>query len=328
MTNYLVRRVLGVVVVMFAVVTGLFLLLHASPVSPVNQLAPQVAADPVARAAVEHRMGLDRPLPTQYLDYVGDALRGDFGTSLYDGTSVAGQLGRALPISLELGLLACVFAVIPAVLLGVWSVLRRGGVVDHGTRVLSVVAMSLPGYWLAVIALVVVGDSHPDLLPNAGGFVTFGEDPATNLKVLVLPAIVLGLATFAMLTRSLRGGLADAMASDHVLFARAMGGSRLLTLRRVALRGALLPTLTVAGVLLGGLLSGTVLIENVFQIPGIGQLMVTAFQRQDYPLALGACVATSAIFLLLNLVVDLLYPLLDPRTAAGVTTRDKLGRAA
>ncbi|WP_406281043.1 ABC transporter permease [Embleya sp. NBC_00896] len=327
MTNYLARRVLGVVVVMFAVVTGLFLLLHASPVSPVNQLAPQVAADPAARAAVEHRMGLDRPLVTQYLDYVGNALRGDFGTSLYDGSSVADQIGRALPISLELGLLAALFAVIPATLLGAWSVLRRGGVVDHGTRVLTAVAMSLPGYWLAVIAIVVVGDSHPDLLPGAGGFVTFSEDPATNLKVLVLPSIVLGLATFAMLTRSLRGGLADAMASDHALFARAMGGSRLLTLRRVALRGALVPTLTVAGVLIGGLLSGTVLIENVFQIPGIGQLMVTAFQRQDYPLALGACVATSAIFLVLNLVVDLLYPLVDPRTRGGVT-RGRLGRAA
>ncbi|MYW06615.1 ABC transporter permease [Streptomyces sp. SID3343] len=327
MTNYLMRRVLGVVVVMFAVVTGMFLLLHASPVSPVNQLAPQVAADPVARAAVEHRMGLDRPLATQYLDYVGGVVRGDFGTSLYDGSSVADQIGRALPVSLELGLLAAVFAVIPAVALGVWSVLRRGGVVDHGTRVLTVVAMSLPGYWLAVVTIVVVGDSQPDLLPGAGGFVTFGEDPATNLTVLVLPAIVLGLATFAMLTRSLRGGLADAMASDHVLFARAMGGSRLLTLRRVALRGAIVPTLTVAGVLIGGLLSGTVLVENVFQIPGIGQLMVTAFQRQDYPLALGACIATSAIFLVLNLVVDLLYPLVDPRTRAGVT-RERVASAA
>jgi peptide/nickel transport system permease protein len=327
MTNYLMRRVLGVVVVMFAVVTGMFLLLHASPVSPVNQLAPQVAADPVARAAVEHRMGLDRPLATQYLDYVGGVLHGDFGTSLYDGSSVADQIARALPVSLELGLLAAVFALIPATVLGVWSVLRRGGVVDHGTRVLSVVAMSLPGYWLAVVTIVVVGDSQPDLLPGAGGFVTFSEDPATNLTVLVLPAIVLALATFAMLTRSLRGGLADAMASDHVLFARAMGGSRLLTLRRVALRGAIVPTLTVAGVLIGGLLSGTVLVENVFQIPGIGQLMVTAFQRQDYPLALGACIATSAIFLVLNLVVDLLYPLVDPRTRAGVT-RDPIASAA
>jgi peptide/nickel transport system permease protein len=327
MTNYLMRRVLGVVVVMFAVVTGMFLLLHASPVSPVNQLAPQVAADPVARAAVEHRMGLDRPLATQYLDYVGGVLHGDFGTSLYDGSSVADQIARALPVSLELGLLAAVFALIPATVLGVWSVLRRGGVVDHGTRVLSVVAMSLPGYWLAVVTIVVVGDSQPDLLPGAGGFVTFSEDPATNLTVLVLPAIVLAMATFAMLTRSLRGGLADAMASDHVLFARAMGGSRLLTLRRVALRGAIVPTLTVAGVLIGGLLSGTVLVENVFQIPGIGQLMVTAFQRQDYPLALGACIATSAIFLVLNLVVDLLYPLVDPRTRAGVT-RDPIASAA
>lgn len=314
---YILRRVVGVLVVMFAVVTAMFLLLHASPVSPVNQLAPQVAADPVARAAVEHRMGLDRPLVVQYGDYIGGLLTGDFGVSLYDGSSVADQIGRALPVSLELGFLAALLAGIPAVLLGTWSALRQGRAVDQATRVVTVVAMSLPGYWLAVVLLVTV--DNPDYLPGAGGFVRFSEDPVRNLQVLLLPALVLGLAAFAMVTRSLRGGLVEAYASDHVAFARAMGASRTQVLRRVALRGAVVPTLTVAGVLIGGLLSGTVLVESVFQIPGIGQLMVTAFQRQDYQLALGCCVATAAIFLVLNLVVDLLYLVVDPRTRQGLT---------
>ncbi|WTW98049.1 ABC transporter permease [Streptomycetaceae bacterium NBC_01309] len=316
MATYILRRAVGVLVVMFAVVTGMFLLLHASPVSPVNQLAPQVAADPAARAAVEHRMGLDRPLVVQYFDYLGGLLTGDFGTSLYDGSSVADQIGRALPVSLELGLLAALLAVVPAVLLGTWSALRQGRAVDQATRVVTVVAMSLPGYWIAVVMLVMV--DNPDFLPGAGGFVTFSEDPARNLQVLLLPAVVLGLAAFAMITRSLRGGLVEAYTSDHVAFARAMGSSRAQVLRRVALRGAVVPTLTVAGVLIGGLLSGTVLVESVFQIPGLGQLMVTAFQRQDYQLALGGCVATAAIFLVLNLVVDLLYLVVDPRTRQGL----------
>lgn len=316
MGTYILRRALGVLVVMFAVVTGMFLLLHASPVSPVNQLAPQVAADPVARAAVEHRMGLDRPLLVQYGDYLGGLLTGDMGESLYDGSSVADQVGRALPVSLELGFLATLLAGIPALVLGTWSALRQGRAVDRATRVLTVVAMSLPGYWLAVVLMVMV--DNPDFLPGAGGFVHFTDEPARNLQVLLLPALVLGLAAFAMVTRSLRGGLVEAYASDHVAFARAMGSSRLEVLRRVALRGAVVPTLTVAGVLIGGLLSGTVLVENVFQIPGLGQLMVTAFQRQDYQLALGGCVATAAIFLLLNLIVDLLYLVVDPRTRQGL----------
>ncbi|NUU20018.1 MAG: ABC transporter permease, partial [Streptomycetaceae bacterium] len=189
--------------------------------------------------------------------------------------------------------------------------------VDQVPRVVTVVAMSLPGYWLAVGLLVTV--DNPDYLPGAGGFVRFSDDPVRNLQVLLLPAVVLGLAAFAMITRSLRGGLVEAYASDHVAFARAMGSSRTQVLRRVALRGAVVPTLTVAGVLIGGLLSGTVLVESVFQIPGLGQLMVTAFQRQDYQLALGGCVATAAVFLLLNLVVDLLYLVVDPRTRQGLT---------
>ncbi|MCF2526083.1 ABC transporter permease [Yinghuangia soli] len=316
MATYILRRAIGVLVVMFSVVTAMFLLLHASPVSPVNQLAPQVAADPVARAAVEHKMGLDRPLVVQYFDYIGGLLTGDFGVSLYDGSSVADQIGRALPVSLELGLLAALLAVVPAVGLGTWSALRQGRAVDQVTRVVTVVAMSLPGYWLAVVLLVMV--DNPDFLPGAGGYIEFSEDPVRNLQVLLLPALVLGLAAFAMITRSLRGGLVEAYASDHVAFARAMGSSRTEVLRRVALRGAVVPTLTVAGVLIGGLLSGTVLVENVFQIPGLGQLMVTAFQRQDYQLALGGCVATAAIFLVLNLVVDLLYLVVDPRTRQGL----------
>ncbi|MDI2125274.1 ABC transporter permease [Yinghuangia seranimata] len=316
MATYILRRALGVLVVMFAVVSGMFLLLHVSPVSPVNQLAPQIAADPVARAAFEHAHGLDRPLVVQYGDYLGGLLTGDMGTSLYDGSDVADQVGRALPVSLELGFLAALLAGIPAVLLGTWSALRQGRTVDHVTRVVTVVAMSLPGYWLAVLLLVSVDD--PDYLPSAGGFVRFAEDPVRNVQVLLLPALVLGLGAFAMVTRSLRGGLVEAYASDHVAFARAMGSSRTQVLRRVALRGAVVPTLTVAGVLIGGLLSGTVLVENVFQIPGLGQLMVTAFQRQDYQLALGGCVATAAIFLLLNLVVDLLYLVVDPRTRQGL----------
>lgn len=315
MLSFVLRRLVGVAVMLVVVITGMFALLHLSPVSPVSSLPPAVAADPAARAAVEERLGLDQPLLVQYRDYMGGLLRGDMGTSLYDGSSVADQIAAALPASLELGSLAALFALIPGLALGAWAARRHGRAVDGGARVLTVIALSVPSYWLAVVCLVVVGERFPDLLPNAGGFTPFSEDPIANLQVMLLPAVVLGLPTFALVARSLRSSLIEVLSFDYVTFARANGMAERSIMRRIALRNAFIPTLTIMGMLIGGLVAGTVLVENVFQLPGLGQLLVTAFVRQDYPLALGACITTATIFLLLNLVVDVLHVLVDPRIA-------------
>lgn len=320
MLRYVARRAVALVVVLFVSVSAMFLLLHAADDSPVDSMSPAVVADPRARAAVEESLGIDDPLLVQYGRYVGDLVQGDLGTSFYDGSSVSDQIAERLPVSLELGLLAALVAIVPGLLLGTFAALRHGRWLDGGTRVLTVLAISVPSYWLAVLCLVLVGDSNPELLPGAGGFVTFAEDPLANLQAMILPATVLGLAVLAMVARSIRASLLDVLSYDDVTFARAMGMPERALVRRIALRNALTPTLAVMGVLLGGLVSGTILIENVFQIPGLGQLMVTAFVRRDYPLALGATVVTATIFLVLNLVIDVVSALVDPRTRRVTTT--------
>jgi peptide/nickel transport system permease protein len=320
MLAYVLRRAVALIVVLFVSISAMFLLLHVADDTPVDSMSPAVAADPRARHAVERRLGLDDPLVMQYGTYLGDLVQGDLGTSIYDGSSVSDQIAERLPVSLELGLLAALVSIVPGLLLGTWAALRHGRWADGGTRIITILAISIPSYWLAVLCLVLVGQALPDLLPGTGGFVTFSEDPLANLQVMILPAVVLGLAVLAMVARSIRASLIVVLSYDDVTFARAMGMPERLVMRRIALRNALAPTLAVLGVLIGGLVSGTILIENVFQIPGLGQLMVTAFVRRDYPLALGATVVTATIFLVLNLVIDVLSALVDPRTRRTMTT--------
>lgn len=291
----------------------MFGLLHASPGSPVNNLPPAVAADPEIRAAVMAEKGLDRPLVDQYGRYLRDLATGDLGSSLYDGSSVAQSIAATAPVSFELGAMATVMAVIPGVALGIASARRHGRRFDGGSRLVTVLAISVPSYWLAVLCLVMVGERYPDLLPRAGGLPSFSTDPGGNLQAIMLPALVLGLSAFAMIARSLRTSLVEVYDGDDVRFARAMGMSERHILTRIALRNAAPSTITVAGLLIGGLISGTVLVENVFQLPGLGQLMVLAFIRQDYPLALGTALATAVIFLGLNLAVDMAVVAFDPR---------------
>jgi peptide/nickel transport system permease protein len=206
----------------------------------------------------------------------------------------------------------------------VWSARHRGTRRDGATRVLTVLALSVPSYWMAVLCLVVVGEQLPAFLPDAGGYVRLADDPLANLQTMVLPALVLGLAALAMVARSLRNALVGALGADDAQFARSMGMAERDVVRRIALPNSVVPTLTVMGLVIGGLMAGTVLIENVFQLPGLGQLMVTAFVRRDFPLALGAAVVTAVLFLTLNVVVDALAHLVDPRLTRGLAREQEL----
>jgi peptide/nickel transport system permease protein len=311
---YLLRRVLALAVTVLLALTMMFFLLHASPGSPVDSMGAQVAADPEAREAISEAQGLDRPLLEQYGDYLGGLVRGDLGTSVYDGSSVASTIAAAAPVSAELGILAITVTIVPGLAAGVIAARRHGRAADGAVRVITLLAVSVPSYWLAVLCLIWVGERYPDLLPNAGGFIPFSEDPVANLQVMILPAVVVGLSGFAIVARSVRTALLDAYGTDEVRFGRASGLPERDVTRRLALRRAAPPSLAVAGLVVGGLLTGTVLVENVFQIPGMGSLMVTAFTRDDYPLALGCALVTAIVLLSVNLVVDVVLHLLDPRT--------------
>ncbi|MFA5565607.1 MAG: ABC transporter permease [Acidimicrobiia bacterium] len=313
MTSFFVRRALMLAATIWLAVTVLFVLLHVSPASPLNNLPPQIVADPAAKAAIMAEKGLDRPLPVQYLSYWGGLLTGDLGKSLYDGSSVAGMIATSAPVSLELGGIATLLAVGAGGAVGIASARAQGKRGDALARFSTVLAISVPSYWLAVISLVVVGNRYPNLLPSAGGFRSLGADPAANLRSLILPSVILSLSGFAMVARALRSALIEAYESDEVRFARAMGMSESHILWRIAMKSAAPATITVVGLVAGIMLSGTVLIENVFQLPGMGQLMVMGFGLNDYDLALGTAIVTAIIFLSLNLAVDIALHFLDPR---------------
>lgn len=327
MTAYAVRRIGAFVVLLFVALTLLFLLLHALPDGSTYGLAPTVAANPEARAAAAEAQGLDRPLLEQYLDHMGGLLRGDLGESFADGSSVSAAVAAAVPVSAGLGLLAVLLGVFPGLVLGVVAAVRPRRRSTGAIRIGTLLAVSVPSYWLAVLGLVFVGERWPDLVPRAGGFVRLSEDPAAHLQALLLPAAVLGLGALGMVARTTRSALTEVLSGDDVRFARAMGMSERQVVTRVALRNAAPTGVTVAGLVIAGLLSGTVLVENVFQLPGLGQLMVNAFGRQDHPLAMGAAAVTAVIYLGLNLLVDLTLAALDPRMRSGrrpmATTRGR-----
>lgn len=319
MTRFVLQRLAAFAATLVVGLSLLFVVLHAMPGADTAGLAPSVAADPATRAAVEAAQGRDRPLADQYVDHVRGLVRGDLGTSLADGSPVGDALATAVPVSLRLGALAAVIGVAPGVAAGAVAALRPHRPTDGGVRILALLAVSIPSYWLAVLLLVQVGNRWPDLVPQAGGTTGWGTDAVTDLRSLLLPALVLGVGTFGMVARTTRTALVEVLAADDVRFARAMGLTDRQVLTRVAFRNAAPTAVTVAGLVVAGLLAGTVLVENVFQLPGLGQLLVSSFNRHDYPVAVAAASVTAVAYLGLNLLVDVTLHLLDPRTRTGAS---------
>ncbi|HRW36172.1 MAG: ABC transporter permease [Acidimicrobiales bacterium] len=315
MTGFLLRRAGALVLTVVLALAGLFALMEAAPGDPSDNFGAVVVADPEARAAIEAQRGLDASAPARFRAFLADALRGDLGTSYFDGSDVASSIGAAAPVSLELGLLALVLVVAPGAALGALAARRRGRPAELAVSVASLLAVSMPSYWLAVLALVVVGERWPELVPGAGGYVAFADDPVANLRTMVLPAIIVGLGAFALVARAVAASLGPALDEDDATFARACGLPERTVTWRIAGRRAAPGVLSVAGLAVGGLVTGAVLVESVFQLPGLGQLLVTAFTRGDLPVALGGTLVTAALLLGVNLLVDAAIVLLDPRVA-------------
>ncbi len=315
MTGFVLRRAGALVLTVLLALAGLFALLELAPGEPSDNFGAVVVADPEARAAIEASRGLDRPAPQRFWSFLTGAVRGDLGTSYYDGSDVAASIAAAAPVSLEIGFLATVLVVLPGIALGALAARRRGRPAELVVSVASLLAVSVPSYWLAVVCLVVVGERWPDLIPGAGSYVPFSEDPVANLKLLLLPSIVVGLGAFALVARAVQASLGPALDEDDATFARACGLPERTVVWRIAGRRAAPGVLAVAGLAVGGLLTGAVLVESVFQLPGLGQLLVTAFTRGDLPVALGGALVTAILLLGVNLLVDTAIVVLDPRHA-------------
>jgi len=306
--SFILKRVGAAILMVWVVASIVFLAIRLVPGDPAELLLSQggVAPDPAAVAELHERLGLDRSLPAQYLLDLGRLATGDLGTSLQDESSVADEIAHRLPRTLELIAAAALFAVLVGIPGGLLAAMRPGGVLDRLGRLLSALGLAVPVFVVGTL-LVLVFAQTLRLVP-AGGYVPLAQDP---LKHFTLLAIGLGLASSVF--RMTRAAVLDVSQRDFVRTARAKGVAPARILIRHVLRNALMPVITVLALNLGTLLGGTVLVEYVFNYPGLSGLLVDAVNARDYPEVQGVVLVISVLFVGLNLAVDLLYAVIDPR---------------
>ncbi|OAE62289.1 glutathione ABC transporter permease GsiC [Achromobacter xylosoxidans] len=312
MLPFLLKR-LSSAIVTLALATGVvFIAIHLLPGDPVAiMLGDQAGSDPVAVQRVRAQLGLDLPLGTQFTHWAADLAHGDLGVSLRTGEPVADELARRIPRSLELIGAGLLIAVLFGVPLGVIAARARGRLAGLAASVLAVAGFSAPVFVLGIL-LVLVFSLGLGWLPSSG-FVPFADDPIQHCLSLILPALTIGLNFMGVIARMTRASLADVMGRDYVKLARAKGLSRNKAVFRHALPNALVPVIAIVGIRAGNLLGGTVIIEALFDWPGLSSLLVSAAFARDYPVIQGSLLAIFAIFILISLVIDLAQGLVDPR---------------
>jgi peptide/nickel transport system permease protein len=313
MLSYVARRVAVAIGLVWFVATVVFLAIHLVPGDAAEMLLSQggVAPDPAVVAELREKLGLDQPLLHQYAAYLSGLLHGNLGASLIDDHSVAAEIALRLPRSLELIGAAALLAVLVGLPAGTFAALRAG---SPGDRVLSAIAglaLSIPVFVVGTVAILVFAQKL-HLVP-AGGFVPFARDPLGHLAVLAMPAATIALGLAAIVFRMTRTSVLETLGRDHVRSARARGIAPARIVVHHVLRNALIPIVTVLALHLGSLLGGTVLVEYVFNWPGLSGYLVRAVELRDYPEVTGIVLTISVLFVLLNLLVDLLYAVLDPR---------------
>jgi peptide/nickel transport system permease protein len=305
--HFILRRLVQMIPVLFGITLVVFALLQLIPGDPaVTMLGLQ--ARPEAVAALRHELGLDRPLWEQYLRYVGNVITFDLGESLKFKVSVSSLLGDRLLVSLALIVYSTVLMIVVSLPLGIISALRKDGIFDQLTRVVLMVTMVMPAFWIGILFLTFFG-LKLQLFPVSG----YGETWKEHLHHLFLPAVTIALSITPLLVRALRTSILEALGSDYVRTARAKGLREQAVITTHVLRNALIPALTLLGLSVGYLLGGTVIVENVFSLPGAGKLLVDAIGARDYPLVQSTTLVFATLVILVNLLTDVIYTFLDPR---------------
>lgn len=311
MTGYLVRRILGAAAVMWAVATLVFFMLRAVPGDPLAAMLFDVG-DPQAAEALRVKFGLDQPVYVQYVKWFWLVLQGDLGNSIYGSrVAVTRILAEALPRTLSLTLLAFFIAVAIAVPAGLISAMRKHSRLDHAVTVGAFLGLSMPDFWLGIL-LIILFASTLNWLP-AVGYMPLSEGLWPWLSHLILPAIAAGTAFSAVIARMIRSAMLEVLRTEYVQVARSKGLKKWRVILVHAFPNALIPVVTVMGIVLALLMAAAVVVENVFAIKGLGRVLIEGILNRDYPVVQGAILVVSAIFVFVNLVVDLLYGVIDPR---------------
>lgn len=312
MATYVLRRLALLFPVLFGVSVVVFTLVRLIP-SDASLLAIGVdqRITPEQRALVRRSYGLDQPQPVQYVKWLGHVLRGDLGTSLRTRRALTEELRLRLPVTIEPTILAALFGTLPALAVGVLAAIKRHSMLDYAATIVILIGVSVPSFLVATL-LVLVFSFWLRWLPPIG-YAPFTEDPIQNLRTMVLPAVSLSLPLAAVLMRNTRSAVLEVLGQDHVRVARANGSRQSRVLTRHVLPNAALLIITVAGIQIAALLGGTVIVETLFGLPGIGRYVFEAIANRDYPVVHGVTLVVATIFVVVSLAVDVLYVLLDPR---------------
>jgi peptide/nickel transport system permease protein len=316
MARYLVRRLLLAVVTLFLVTLIVFTLLRVVVPLVYADAADLIAGeygrqDPELRAKLKKEYGLSSSAPRQYLTFVNQLLHGDLGHSLFNGRSVAGEIRDRLPVSIELGMVGLLSGLIFSVPMGIIAALRQDQWPDYILRTLAILLNALPGFWLAIL-IITFGSLWFNWAPPLR-FEYFQDDPIAHIKIMLLPAVLIGLTPSAGLVRLMRTQMLEVQRQDYIRTAHAKGLREREVIVRHGIRNALIPIVTVVGLTVPSLAAGTAIFESIFTLPGMGQYLVSAVSNLDYPVIMATNVIFATLIILSNLLVDLSYPLLDPR---------------
>ncbi len=323
MLQYVIRRFIQMIPLLIGISILVFLLVHLSPGDPIRMLLGEEATDEdVARLKAVY--GFDLPLPTQYLKWAGNAIRGDLGSSIRQGIPVTTLIFERLGATLELALMSVVVAVLLGIPVGIFAAMRRGSLWDYISMIFALIGVSMPGFWLGLMLLSYVA-LNVDFLPMFGrdGSVFGGlwklitqfkaDELLTGIRYILLPAFSIGTSMMAIITRLTRSSLLEVLGKDYIRTAQAKGLTNRVVVIKHGLRNALLPVITIVGIQFGAMLGGAVVTETVFAWPGVGRLVVNAISQRDFPIIQGGVLMMAIIFTLANLAVDISYALVNPR---------------
>ena len=314
MLDFLVRRVAISIVTLFVISVIVFTGVRMIPGDPARVMGG-TDADAAGLAEIRQKYGLDDPIPVQYLRWAGLALRGDLGESIRTRESVVWTVARKLPITVELAFLSLLVALAIAIPAGVFSAVRRNTVWDLLANAVSLCGLSVPSFWLGIM-LILRLSVRLHWLP-ASGFVSLWENPIGNLQRMLMPAFVLGAGLAAVLMRQTRNSMIDILSADYIRTAWSKGLASRAVIFRHAFRNGLIPVVTILGLQTGALMGGAVVTEQIFVVPGFGRLIVEAVFTRDYPLVQGVVLITASTYVLVNLLVDVSYSVLNPRIRIG-----------
>ncbi len=310
MAAFLIRRLVHAIPILFLVSLIVFLLLRWLPGDPAQLILGQEAT-PEALAALRTKLGLDRPLPVQYVTWLAGVVRGDLGVSLITNQPVLQVILSKLPPTVELAVGAFTFSLLVAIPAGIISATRRGSAADYAATMFAFAGLSIPNFWLGIMLLLFFA-VQLKWLP-ASGYVPLWQDPAQNLKVMILPILATGMREAAIVTRQMRSSLLETLGQDYIRTAWAKGLRERAVLFGHAFKNGLIPIITVGGLQIAGLLGGLVITEQVFSIPGFGRLIVDSIFNRDFTMVQGAVLVAAVIVVLVNILVDVLYAFIDPR---------------